>query len=409
MLLATLCCWAQQVMVSGTVLDAETRKAIAGASVTLGVRAGTDATASMGSVSVVTNEDGFFTLKTSHQAEVLFVSHLGYRSQRISLTNEPQEPLKVMLRPATVELDEVLVMATNPRDLVTAAIRNIPDNYSKQAEIHHCFYREKVMKRQNYINVAEGVIDMYKSGYGSGIYRDRAAIRKGRRLLSPRQGDTLSVKVMGGPTTALVLDVVKNREFLLNTQELSLYELQMEWPTTIADRPQYVVSLTPRERTPYALYFGKLYIDQETLAFTRIELDLDMRNREKATNQMLVKKPRGLRFKPKELSCVVDYRKGDDGLMHVAYIRNTFRFNCDWKRRLFATSFTAVCEMAVTSTTNQDVQPIRGRDSFDQRDAFFDKVDFFRDSTFWQDYNIIEPTESLDKAVNKLLKRGRAN
>ena len=66
MLLAALCCWAQQVVVSGTVLDAETRKAIAGASVTLGVRAGTDVAASIGSVSVVTNEDGFFTLKTSH-------------------------------------------------------------------------------------------------------------------------------------------------------------------------------------------------------------------------------------------------------------------------------------------------------------------------------------------------------
>ncbi len=409
MLLATLCCWAQQVVVSGTVADADTRKPIAGASVSLGVRVETGADASTGTVSVVTNEDGFFTLKTSRQAEALFVSHLGYRSQRIPLTGEPQEPLTVMMRPATVELDEVLVMSANARDLVMAAIRNIPDNYSKQPEIHHCFYREKVMKRQNYINVAEGVIDMYKSGYGSGMYRDRAAIRKGRRLLSPRQKDTLSVKVMGGPTTALILDVVKNHEFLLNAQELSLYELQMEWPTTIADRRQYVVSLTPRERTPYALYFGRLYIDQETLAFTRVELELDMRNREKATNQMLVKKPRGLRFKPKELSCVVDYRKGDDSLMHVAYIRNTFRFNCDWKRRLFATSFTAVCEMAVTSTTNQDVHPIRGRDSFDQRDAFFDKVDFFRDSTFWQDYNIIEPTESLDKAVNKLLKRGRTN
>jgi hypothetical protein len=61
--------------------------------------------------------------------------------------------------------------------------------------------------------------------------------------------------------------------------------------------------------------------------------------------------------------------------------------------------------MAVTSSSDQDVQPIRGRDSFDQRDAFFDKVDYFRDPAFWQDYNIIEPTESLDKAINKLLKR----
>lgn len=405
MLLAALCCWAQQVVVSGTVVDADTRRPIAGASVSFfPSHQGEGSGEGSGTVSVVTNEDGFFTLKTSRKAEVLFVSHLGYRSQRISLTSETQQPLKVMMRQAAVELDEVLVMSANARDLVMSAIRNIPDNYSKQPEIHHCFYREKVMKRQNYINVAEGVIDMYKSAYESPLYRDRAAIRKGRRLLSPRQRDTLSVKVMGGPTTALILDVVKNREFLLNAQELSLYELQMEWPTTIADRRQYVVSLTPRERTPYALYFGRLYIDQETLAFTRVELQLDMSNREKATNQMLVKKPRGLRFKPKELSCVVDYRKGHDSLMHVAYIRNTFRFNCDWKRRLFATSFTAVCEMAVTSTTNRDVLPIRGRDSFDQRDAFFDKVDFFRDSTFWQDYNIIEPTESLDKAVNKLLK-----
>ena len=74
MLLATLCCWAQQVVVSGTVADADTRKPIAGASVSLGVRVGTGADASTGTVSVVTNEDGFFTLKTSRQAEALFRS-----------------------------------------------------------------------------------------------------------------------------------------------------------------------------------------------------------------------------------------------------------------------------------------------------------------------------------------------
>ena len=286
-----------------------------------------------------------------------------------------------------------------------AAIDKIPNNYSRQPELHHAFYREKVMKRQNYISVAEGVIDMYKSSYRYDTNRDKVAIRKGRRLLSPRQSDTLSVKVMGGPTTALTLDVVKNMGFLLNIKELDLYELKMEMPMTIGDRHQYVISLAPRATALYPLYFGKLYIDQETLAFTRIELQLDMSDREKATNMMLVRKPRGLRFKPKEMSCVVDYRTGDDGVTRISYLRNTFRFNCDWKRRLFATSFTAYCEMAVTSITDSDVQPIKGRDSFDQHDAFFDKVDYFRDPTFWQDYNIIEPTESLDKAIKKLLKR----
>ena len=53
----------------------------------------------------------------------------------------------------------------------------------------------------------------------------------------------------------------------------------------------------------------------------------------------------------------------------------------------------------------QGVQPIRGRDSFDQRDAFFDKVEYFRDPDFWQDYNIIEPTETLDKAIERIVRK----
>ena len=210
---------------------------------------------------------------------------------------------------------------------------------------------------------------------------------------------------MGGPVAPIQLDLVKNTDFLLNAQELDYYDLKMEAPTMIADRNQFVVSIMPRAILPYALYFGKLYIDQETLSFTRAELMLDMGDREKATVAMLVKKPLGVRFRPRELSCIVDYRLGNDGVTRISYIRTTFRFNCDWKRRLFATSFAVYCEMAVTSTTDRDVQPIRGRESFDQRDAFFDKVDYFRDPAFWQDYNIIEPTESLDKAIHRLLKK----
>jgi hypothetical protein len=207
------------------------------------------------------------------------------------------------------------------------------------------------------------------------------------------------------PLVRYAFDIVKKTDFLLNSEDLDHYNLKMEAPTTIGDRRQYVVNITPRVQLPYALYYGKLYIDEESLAFTRAELELDMSDRQKATEVMLVRKPLGVRFRPKEMSLLVDYRQDADGLTRISYIRTMFRFNCDWKRRLFATAFTACCEMVVTNTTNQDVQPIRGRESFDQRDAFFDKVDYFRDPDFWRDYNIIEPTESLDKAIHRLLKR----
>jgi hypothetical protein len=344
-------------------------------------------------------------LKCEKQPKKITVTHVGFRPEHIDLDGKLAENMKIHLQPTTVQLREVIVMADNPRELVQLAISKIPQNYSQHPELYHCFYRETAMKRQHYICVAEGVVDMYKTDYEQGIDRDRVAIRKGRRLLSPKLSDTLSVKVLGGPVAPVQLDIVKNTGLLLNEEDLDCYDLKMETPTSIGDRQQYVVSISPRKVLPYALYNGRLFIDQETLAFTRMELSLDMSNREKATRVMLIKKPFGVRFKPKELSLLVDYRQGADGVTRISYIRTTFRFNCDWKRRLFSTAFTAFCEMAVTSTSAQDSQPIRGRESFDQRDAFFDKVDYFRDPTFWQDYNIIEPTESLDRAIHRLLKK----
>ena len=385
---------AQRTVVSGTVVNNATGQPVAGANV------------KAEGISVVTNADGYFVLKSEQPMSRIVVSHVGFRTKQQVVDGSPTNtPLTIKLEPTSIQLNEVIVMADNARDLVMRAISKIPKNYSQQPELYRCFYRETATKRQHHICVAEGVVDMYKSGYGGNVYRDKVAIYKGRRLLSPKASDTLGVKVLGGPVAPIQLDIVKNTDFLLNNEDLSHYDLKMEVPTTIGDRRQYVVSITPRVQLEYALYYGKLYIDEESLAFTRVELSLDMSDRYKATEVMLVKKPKGLRFRPKEMSLLIDYRQDADGLTRISYIRTTFRFNCDWKRRLFATSFTACCEMVVTNTTNQDVKPIKGRESFDQRDAFFDKVDYFRDPDFWRDYNIIEPTESLDKAIHRLLKR----
>ena len=396
MMLAPLAAVAQQVVVSGVVVDQKTGDPLRQVSI------------SAGRVSVVTNEDGDFTLKLNEMPPAVNISHLGYKTQRLTLKDGKTEGLQIRLVPTSIQLREVVVHNRDPRELVNIAIDKIPENYSKVPELLKGFYRETAMKRKHYIYVAEGVEDMYKTPYSRGATRDRVSIIKGRRLLSQKQGDTLGIKVVGGPVQAVIMDLVKNRDFLLNKEDLDNYEFSMGTPEYINDREQYVVLMKPSLVTTYALYNGKMYIDAERLAFTRIELDLDMRDKGKATQTMLVKKPLGVKFKPRELSCVVDYRF-EDGVTRISYLRNIFRFNCDWKRKLFSTSFTATCEMAVTDSQSDDVKPIANRSSFDSRDAYYDKVEYFLDPEYWSNYNIIEPSESLDKAIKRLVSKYRRN
>ncbi len=359
-------------------------------------------------VSTVTNEDGEFMLKTPARPTHLILSHLGFHTRRITVKEGQTDRIKVRMQPSSIVLSEVLVSANDPMVVVRAAIKKIPENYSTQPSLMHCFYRETAQRGSRFIAVSEAVTDLYKTSYEVGdTYGDAVQIVRGRRLLSTRAKDTLAVKLMGGPVIPIMLDAVKNSQLLLNEQELSLYDLHMEIPERIGERAQYVVSLSPRYRVMRPLFYARLYIDQETLAFTRVELELDVSNRDLATEYMLVRRPPGLRFNPKQLTTTINY-KTVDSVTCISYVRNEMRFKCDWKRRLFASTYTVVSEMVVTEVVPQaEVRRIRGRDSFGQRETFYDRVEFFDEPDFWGAYNIIAPTESLEHAIDKLKKQKR--
>lgn len=355
-------------------------------------------------VSTVTNEDGFFTIKTMRQVKALDLSHVGYQTLHYEIPEFHEGNLVIKMKPSTVVLNDIVVRSGDAKRIFYEALDKITDNYPQHPEMMKCFYRECVQKRSRYINIAEAVANLYKPSYKHKIDLGRVSIEKGRRLVSPKTSDTLGVKILGGPNTPIYLDFVKNKDFVLDPEDLTHYEFTMEDPVITDNRLQFVIRITPVYASPWALYEGVFHIDQETLAFTRAELSLDMRDREKATNRMLVRKPIGVRFKPREMSVTVSYTT-QDNVTRINYVRTLFRFNCDWKKRLFSTSFTAMSELVVTDWTDQDVHPIKGRDTFYQRDAFFDKVDYFDDPNFWADYNIIEPTESLENAIGKLRKK----
>ena len=224
-------------------------------------------------------------------------------------------------------------------------------------------------------------------------------------MVSPNASDTLNVKLEGGPVIANSLDVVKTPGMLLGFDYMTYYQYDFRDFVIINDKLHYAIDFKPRvniEDIP--LYRGTLYIEQKTHAISRIEFSMDMSDRDKVTSYMLRKKPAGLRFRPTSISYLVTYRQ-DGERYYLNYVRAELKFNCDWKRKLFATSYTVVSEIVMT---NREDAPATGnipyRESFMKSQVLSDKVQDFYDEKFWEDYNIIEPTESLEYAVKRLKK-----
>lgn len=357
-------------------------------------------------IATVTNADGEFTLKVPeryHSKKILF-SHLGYKNLSYSITKNNVIDETFFLTPDNQTLSEVVVRSGDPLTIVTEAIHKVDHNYSDKNQLLTGFYRETVQKGRRYIDISEAILDIYKTPYSESANNEQVRIFKGRRLLSPKASDTLSVKLQGGPNLAIYGDVMKNSDGLLAQESLAYYNFKMEGSILIDNNLHYIISFTPKMILPFPLYSGELYINQQSLTVSRIEYRMNMDDRTKVTNIILKKKPAKLRFRPEEMSFIVTYKQ-QDGRSQINYIRNTIRFKCDWKRRLFSTNYTVISEVVITNSKTNDISRISGKETFKQNQILSEKISAFTDNNYWKDYNIIEPTESLESAVAKLRKQ----
>ena len=375
--------------VRGTVLDARSGSRLPSVNIRV---SGKD-------YATVSNSDGVFVIRSDEPIVELTFSSLGYKTLTMPVTGSD-----VVARMAQERylLDPSSIVTGEPMEIVRAANRMIRENYPDRSELLKCFYRETLQKRGRFISVSEAVTRVYKTSYYGLDHGDRVALDKSRILVSPRSRDTLSVTVQGGPTLPIFADVVGNRDLLLDDLLSGMYTLKMGAPAYIGDRLQFVIHFEPAEHAYYSLFYGTLYIDREKLFFTRVEMSLDVSDPVLATRQILRKKPLGLRFTPKEMSFVISYRY-DGNVCRMEYYRSVCRFNCDWKKRMLATSYAIVNETVVTDVI-QPVVPIPRSEQFRSTDSMSDKAAEFLDPEFWTGYNIIEPTESLEHAAKRLHK-----
>ena len=386
----------------GHVVDASNSESLFFSSVSLG---GTR-------ISNVSNSDGVFSLKipmdTPPDAEIS-ISHLGFMTRTLKVSafagSTPEHPLEITLAPMSLTLDPARVRAMDGYSIFRAAWYKVRDNYPTERVGMTAFYREMIKKgNTKYLVLNEAVIDIDKAPY-TGFQSDRVGIYKGRGSLNYDSTDTLFVKLQGGISTALAIDMVKNPFAGVTLEEAeSMLEFTLTGTAVYDGRDFYKISFTPRNVDDGILYKGTVYIETESLAIGRVEFSLDIRDRaEDAARIFIIKHTPGMRFFMNRAEYVISYRCVD-GKWYYDYCRADLNFTARKQRSLFRNSFTIIEEMAVTDHRAGGIA-IASADRVKFNDVLSEQVSAFTDDNFWEDYNIIEPDQSIDVVIRRIIRQ----
>jgi hypothetical protein len=383
-------------LLRGRVLSVDTNQPLVNASITV----------QQTNVSIVTNQDGYFSLRVPRASRhsQLIIRHLGYENYAVpvvTLINRPNNNIR--LTPTNIELDEVRVLGGDGSELIREALRRIPRNFSNEPNMMVAFYRESIRRGNNrFVSLVEAVVDVHKAAYNS-FSSDQARIYIGRRATDILPRDTLLLRFQGGITGALMLDVAKHPENVFyNAGEEYIFTIT--GMTSINDKPHYVITFQQRPYIDNILFRGTVFLDAETLAFARMEFYKNVEGRRDASGIFIRRMPTRMEVEFDRARYTVDFIE-DNGTWFFNYSSMEIDFRVRWRNRLFglfARNYSIRSEMAITDRCTDEIERFSRRERIRTTDIIAERVGHFEDPYFWGEYTVIEPEQDITEAIRRL-------
>jgi len=376
----------------GKVIDSKSKKTLVFASLTV----------NGSNISTISNTQGEFLLKVpkTHLNKNVTISFLGYTSKVLNLSEFSSKTI-IKLETYIEELSEVNISVKDAESLVLEMLNRKGDNFSNELNNMTAFYRETIKKRRSYVSLSEAVVEINKQPY-TNSKKDILKLYKSRKKTDYTKLDTVAFKLRGGPFNTLYIDIMKNPDFFFTENMVEIYDFTFDKNTKIDNRLIYVVNFKQKKQIIDPFFYGKLYIDAQTLALTNAKFKLNIENKIKASRIFIVKKPKHAKVYPIEATYHIDYRE-KDGKWYYGYSRIQLGFKIDWNKKLFNTVYHTTIEMAVTNwEQNLTKKLIKPRGRLRPSVIMSEKSSGFSDPEFWGEYNVIEPEKPIESAIKKI-------
>lgn len=380
------------ISIRGTISDEQSRKPLPYVSVAI---EGT-------SIGTITNGEGQFLVKMpqGNETKNIRVSHIGYKPYLLPIALTREQKVDIYLTPDVVSLQEIIIRRIDPTEIITKAIQNRKVSYPSNPFYLTSFYREGVLKNGKYLNYAEAIFKVYKPALDQLLGVDQVKEIKSRKVSNVEQADTLLMKLKGGVSACLSLDIVKSLPGFLDASEMERYRYTLSDIVSYESRNAYAIGFVQNPEVTEPLYTGTIYIDTDSLAILGAEFEINPTYIAKAGDQLITQTRRTHIVKPERFAYSVTYRKVGDRY-YMAHAKCDIQLKARKKGRLFSSTFTAFLEMATCDIDTKNVLKFDRHETIRPQVVFLD-VPYRYDPDFWGEFNFIVPEEKLSEALKRI-------
>ncbi len=381
-------------MISGKVIDKSTSEPIPFAHIFI-------PNTSIGSISDLY---GNFSLEISEEylSKELQVSCLGFKPMSLKLQKSTQ-PILIKLEEDIIRLEEVVITPETAENLMKKAFAKIYDNYDTTDLILSGYYKMMSKIDTSLVRSIESILDIYKPKLDSeksykSLPSDSIYVKEMNAMVNDQVDFKLKAMVDWENTPYLLTyrDFVREFGYQEGAQKgmMTNYDFEIEKMIMLDGRRTYVIGVSAKKGKRKSFWNGKIYLDEETNAFSKIDVV--------STDRMFRKLKSGLGYKLQSKINNVKYDEGQwkesvsykfkEGKWHFSTVNSSKQFLISSKKR----SMTRVPVNATVEYNTANV--LIGSYLYDsikylpQRNEGYWKVERFMelmyDSAFWNEYAI---------------------
>lgn len=377
---------AQKLLVTGSVVDKETREPLPFATVSVKGK----------SIGTITNLEGSFDfyIPDDYRNEILVISMLGYNNFESPLWSLlAEQTITIEMNKSTTVLDEVVVSEQySGGDILRIALSRIESNYPMKPFMLEGFYRDIRKVAGTYVSLLEAAVKIYDQDYSAP--RNKMRLRERVKLIEVRKSLGYDSKF------AYYFDQVNFLEDLLLHNDVRYRQIDSREETL-----ERVVRLPDSYFNGdeiYALEYDRdyklrLYIDKTNFAIIHLEYEI-------GEGLNIIEKKRNLMSRFSGLKKSIDFRTVE-GKLYPSYITINSRvtwYDVDTNEFKFETEL--IQQLLVNDVKPNTTDRINSTEKM--RSYSLQYQDRPYNKEFWNNYNVIKDTPLDRKILNDLEKGG---